>query len=108
MNDEPVRRLGARDGPQSPLKNTESATDNAPTVLVVDDDPDILRIVQFYLKKQGYLTHTGGNGQEALAVLEQNPHIELVLTDVMMPGMNGLELLKAIRQNKRLSDGRER
>ncbi|MDH4122316.1 MAG: SpoIIE family protein phosphatase [Deltaproteobacteria bacterium] len=75
-----------------------------PSVLVVDDDPDILRIVQFYLKKQNYIIFTAPDGEEALNILRTTPDIELVLSDVMMPRMNGLELLKAVRENPALSD----
>jgi len=75
-----------------------------PTILVVDDDPDILRIVQFYLKKQNYTIFTATNGEEAVAALEEQPDIELILSDVMMPKMNGLELLKAVRTNPHMAD----
>ena len=78
--------------------------DSVPHVLLVDDDADILRIVQFYLKKQKYNVHTAANGEDALAALKMNPGIELVLSDVMMPGMSGLDLLKAIRSEPRTSD----
>ena len=94
-----------------PVKADESAAhpadlfgDQEPTVLIVDDDPDILRIVQFYLKKQKYLTYTATNGEEALAALYEHPSIDLVLSDVMMPRMNGLELLQAIRADGRFAD----
>ncbi|HUJ75350.1 MAG TPA: response regulator, partial [bacterium] len=73
-------------------------------VLVVDDDPDILRVVRFYLAKHHYHIETAENGREALEVLARNPDIELVLSDVMMPEMSGLELLRNIRSNALLAD----
>ncbi|MCZ6627869.1 MAG: fused response regulator/phosphatase [SAR324 cluster bacterium] len=75
-----------------------------PHLLVVDDDNDILRIVQFFLSKQKFKVHTANNGEEALAVLEVHPDIDLILSDVMMPKLNGLELLKKVRSNKRYSE----
>jgi serine phosphatase RsbU (regulator of sigma subunit) len=92
----------------APHRNASAAFDLAgeqgPHVLLVDDDADILRIVQFYLKKQKYNVHTAASGEEALTILNGHPDIELVLSDVMMPGMSGLDLLKAIRAEPRTSD----
>jgi len=93
---------GARSHPLE--HRDELGHDQLPVVLLVDDDPDILRIVQFYLKKQKYQVFTAHSGEEALALLCEQPSVELVLSDVMMPGISGLDLLKAIRQDPKLSD----
>lgn len=71
-----------------------------PTLLVADDDPDILRIVQFYLQKQKFRVLGAANGVEALELLRQNPDVDLILSDVMMPKMSGLELLEAVRNSE--------
>ena len=68
------------------------------TLLVVDDDPDLLRVVKFYLTKQKFTVLTASDGNEALELMNKTPEVELVLSDVMMPGMNGLDLVKAIRE----------
>lgn len=73
-------------------------------LLVVDDDPDILRIVKFFLAKQNYQVFAAQDGLEALSILEQHPEIELILSDVMMPKMNGLDLLKHIRNDPQYTD----
>jgi serine phosphatase RsbU (regulator of sigma subunit) len=78
--------------------------DGEATLLIVDDDPDILRVVKFYLTKQRYLVETANNAVEALAVLRANPTVELILSDVMMPEMSGLDLLKQVRSNPQWSD----
>ncbi len=83
----------------SALSKTGAAPAENATLLVVDDDPDILRVVRFYLSKQNYTVQTAENGQEALAFLNANPAVELILSDVMMPEMNGLELLERVRKN---------
>lgn len=93
--------------PQDPrsavLKPGPAPAENA-TLLVVDDDPDILRVVRFYLTKQSYAVKTAENGQQALAFLTENPDVELILSDVMMPEMNGLELLERVRKNPAWSE----
>lgn len=75
-----------------------------PELLVVDDDPDILRIVQFFLSKQNFHVHAATGGQEALEMLEANENIELVLSDVMMPKISGLDLLKQLRSMEKYAD----
>jgi CheY-like chemotaxis protein len=66
-------------------------------VLVVDDEPDMLDNVARILRRGAYACLTAGGGQEALAILAQDPP-DLVLTDLRMPGMDGLALLRAVKQ----------
>ena len=68
-----------------------------PTVLVVDDDPGMLRYVQALLEIENYEIVTGNSGLEALHLLQRGPHPDLVLLDLMMPGMDGLETLERLR-----------
>ncbi|MGI8731814.1 MAG: GGDEF domain-containing protein [Pyrinomonadaceae bacterium] len=69
-----------------------------PTVLVVDDDPDKLNLLRFALTRAGYQVHTAVDGQEGLdAVASFDP--DLVVSDIMMPRMNGYELARRIREN---------
>jgi phosphoserine phosphatase RsbU/P len=82
----------------------EPSLEDLPVLLVVDDDPDILRVVRFYLTKQRYVVHTAESGREALSVLQSEPGVELILSDVMMPNMSGLELLMAVRDDARYAD----
>ncbi len=65
-------------------------------VLVVDDDESLRRVTEVQLQRGGYQVVTASSGQEALAVLQKRT-VELVITDMKMPGMSGLELLKRIR-----------
>ncbi|MEL6634620.1 MAG: response regulator [Bacteroidota bacterium] len=67
-------------------------------VLIVEDQPDMLHYIQSLLQKS-YTVSTAMNGKEALAVLAQQP-IDLIVSDVMMPEMDGFELLKAIRAHE--------
>ena len=71
-------------------------SDPLPTVLVADDDPDIRELVSFKLEQAGYRVHAVGDGEAALAAataLAPN----LLLLDVMMPGMNGFEVCRRLR-----------
>jgi two-component system alkaline phosphatase synthesis response regulator PhoP len=69
-----------------------------PIILLVDDDPDIREFVTFNLAKEGYNVVTAKDGAEGVeAVKKHRP--DLVLLDVMMPGMDGIEACEAIRTN---------
>lgn len=71
-------------------------------ILIVDDEPDILEFVGYNLKKEGYEVFTASNGREAVEkAREVTPH--LILLDVMMPEMDGMETCQQIRSHKELS-----
>jgi len=67
-------------------------------VLVVDDNPDKLTLLEVALGMEGYDVRTASNGAEALAAVESYPP-DLIITDVMMPKMDGYELARRVRQN---------
>lgn len=72
-------------------------------VLVVDDEPDVLEFLSYNLKKEGFLVFTASNGKEGLSLaIKERPH--LVILDVMMPGMDGIETCSEIRKQPFLSD----
>lgn len=64
------------------------------TVLVVDDDQDLLDVTRFVLEGEGYGVLTARNGEEALGLLRAGPPPALVLLDLMMPVMNGWAFLE--------------
>lgn len=67
-------------------------------ILVVDDEPDILELVQYNLEKEGFSVYTAGNGREAIEIAtEVTP--DLILLDVMMPEMDGMETCIEMREN---------
>jgi signal transduction histidine kinase len=74
-----------------------------PRVLVVDDDPGSMMLLRRTLGKECEVT-TASNGQDALDILQSGQAFDAVLLDIMMPGMNGLEVLKAIRDSEALAD----
>jgi len=69
------------------------------TILYVDDEFYNQRIAGFILGKKGYRVIFAGDGREALEKLKGSA-VDLVITDIHMPGMNGLELLEALRASK--------
>lgn len=72
-------------------------------ILLVDDEPDILEILEYNLTSEGYQVDTAKNGLEALKKADEwKPH--LVLLDVMMPEMDGIETCEKLRNNPNLSD----
>lgn len=66
-------------------------------VLITDDEPDIINALKIYLKPEGYGFLEAHDGKEALSVL-QNNHVDLVLMDLMMPGMDGISAISEIRK----------
>jgi len=69
-----------------------------PSVLVVDDEPEIRSTLSEYLEMQGYPVLTADGGEAALSVLKEQ-EVRFVLLDIRMPGMSGLETLEQIRLN---------
>jgi len=69
-----------------------------PTVLIVDDEESIRRLVDRILQSAGYVTRLAANGAEALAAAEGPDPIDLLVTDMMMPVMNGDEVARRLRQ----------
>ena len=72
-------------------------------ILLVDDEPDILEIVGYNLKNEGYQVFTASNGVEAVKSAKKNiPN--LILLDIMMPEMDGIEACEKIRKIKSLDN----
>ncbi|MFC4257419.1 ATPase, T2SS/T4P/T4SS family [Marinobacter lacisalsi] len=76
----------------------DSGTRQPYRLLLVDDEPNILSALKRVFKRENYELLFARNAAEALKVLEQQP-VELIMTDFMMPGMNGSELLRTVREH---------
>lgn len=70
-------------------------------ILVVDDEPDILELVQYNLEKEGFSVYTANDGKEAIEIAERVVP-DLILLDVMMPEMDGMETCVQLRENPKL------
>ena len=71
---------------------------SAPTLLIVEDDSMVREVTALTLEAEGYAVIVASNGKEALEVLAQNPSVDLLLTDVIMPGMTGFVLAEHAKQ----------
>ena len=77
---------------------------NKETILVVDDEEDILELVRYNLSREGYAIQCAASGEEAYQIINSGP-IELLVLDLMLPGMDGLELtrrLKSVPQTREI------
>ena len=68
------------------------------SILVCDDEKDIVNALRIYLEAEGYQVYEAANGREALDVMAQH-EIHLVLMDIMMPVMDGIAAMARMRQN---------
>ncbi|RPG54532.1 MAG: response regulator transcription factor [Flavobacteriales bacterium] len=72
-------------------------------ILIVDDEPDIIEILQFNLENEGYKVFSAVNGKEALSLADQHiPH--LIILDLMMPVMDGIEACERLRMDKKFNN----
>ncbi len=74
-----------------------------PRVLVVDDDPQVLKLLRLNFEMEGYDVDAATDGSEALAAAARR-RPDAVVCDVMMPGMDGLEVVRRIREDPELAD----
>jgi DNA-binding response OmpR family regulator len=67
-------------------------------ILVVDDEPSVVEVVSLYLRREGYMVRSAGDGQLALrAIAEESP--SLIVLDLMLPKVDGMEILRQVRQH---------
>lgn len=74
--------------------------EKTPRILVVDDEKEFCEFLRILLEGKGYVVEEAYNGIEALAKLEQEP-FDLILSDVRMPGMDGLELVRRAKETRK-------
>jgi len=78
--------------------------DDKKSVLIVDDEPNIRRVLSAVFAKAGYEVFTAENGKKALDVISTEPSLDVMLCDLVMPDLNGVEVLRSAREiNPRLS-----
>ena len=69
-------------------------------ILVCDDDKEIVKAIEIYLKREGYNIFKAYNGKEALKIIKENEDIHLVILDIMMPELDGISVASLIRKDK--------
>jgi DNA-binding NtrC family response regulator len=80
-------------------RRTKSKKKKSVRLLLVDDDPNMQRMVALFLNKKNYDLEISSNGRKALDLLDKNKY-DLIISDMQMPLMDGLELLQKIRAKK--------
>ncbi|MDE5564907.1 MAG: response regulator transcription factor, partial [Oscillospiraceae bacterium] len=70
-------------------------------ILICDDEKDIVNALKIYLSSEDYMLHTAYNGKEALQIIRTEP-IDLLLLDIMMPEMDGIEAMRHLREQYNL------
>jgi len=75
----------------------------AKKIILAEDEPQIARLIEFKLKKEGYEVVWKENGEEALAAIKTEKP-DLILLDVMMPVMNGYEVLRRVKEDENLKN----
>jgi two-component system cell cycle response regulator CpdR len=70
------------------------------SILVVDDDPDVLDTVATIIRSAGHRVSAAANGDDALDLLDSDFPLDLLVTDIVMPGINGLSLARLVRDRR--------
>lgn len=69
------------------------------SILIIDDETGILELLNGYLKEQGYIVHLTTHARTALVLLE-SISVDLIITDIVMPGMEGIEFINELRRER--------
>ena len=72
-------------------------------ILIVDDDKDIVELLSIYVKNEGYDVEKAYNGKEAITKINTNPDIDLMILDVMMPQLDGMAVVRAVRKDSQIT-----
>lgn len=71
---------------------------NPKSILIIEDDPNMAYLLRYILEREGYAIEHRQDGRQAMAYMQEHARADLVLADVMLPYMDGYELLKWIRE----------
>lgn len=82
-------------------KGTKGGTMTGSTILMVDDEAEIIKLMSIYFKNEGFKLLQASHGQEALEILQTQP-VDLIILDLMMPKMDGLEACMKIRETNHI------
>ena len=66
------------------------------TIVIADDETNIRRVLEAVFTKEGYTVISAENGRAAINAVSENPDVDVVISDLIMPDMNGVEVLEAV------------
>jgi DNA-binding NtrC family response regulator len=89
--------VGLFASPAWPSRTSESGGDFMPTILIVEDEAKMRRLLELHLAEEGYTTHAAPDAEAGLKLLRQEK-VDVVVTDLKLPGMDGLEFLQAVKR----------
>ena len=90
--------------PDFELPASTSKTDSIFHILIVDDEPVNRQVLTNHLSLRNYVIHEAANGSEALSILVDNPVVDMVLLDIMMPAMSGYQVCRELRAHRAMHD----
>jgi len=70
------------------------------SILIVEDDAAVRKMLARLLEKEGFVIHVAGSGGEALDLISEHPQIDLLITDIVMRGMSGVELANRLKEDR--------
>ena len=73
-------------------------------VLVIDDNKVVLELINFYFTRNGYDVNVAHDGAEGIELLNNDSHFDVVITDIRMPGADGNQVAKCIRDNEKMKN----
>jgi two-component system OmpR family response regulator len=84
-------------------RSARDFTGAVPLVMIVEDDPGTVRVIDAVLKRQGFGTRTAGNLGEIIRAMNTKPHPDLILLDIMLPDANGFSVLERLQRHPELN-----
>ncbi|MEK0317019.1 ATP-binding protein [Cohnella sp. 56] len=104
LREDRARWRASENGMEGAAAQRSEEEGRRPLILIADDEPVNLEVLRHYLRKSGYRLLEAGSGTEAFAMLQQGEKPDLLLLDVMMPGMTGYEVCRRVRGQWSASD----
>ena len=86
---------------EDPATAPESSTEGGATILLVEDEETVRKVIERLLRKLGYEVESASDAEEAIEIFtERNEEFDLVLTDVVMPGLTGVEMSEVLKEQR--------
>jgi DNA-binding response OmpR family regulator len=82
---------------EKPMRSISTRDLSSPIVLMVEDEPNLICLIRFYLEREGYQILAAADGREALDLVDRSSPADLAILDLMLPSMDGLQLARHIR-----------